>query len=124
MGTGSHVAGGVRDPPRRRRGGCTMTTDIRDILTIVSLALALGSLIYNWLTRPGTDALKKVEAVEDRVARVEGELRHLPDKGAVHRMELSLAELRGDLRTMSAQLAPVKAVADRLQEFLLREAEK
>lgn len=101
-----------------------MTTEIRDILSIVSMLLAMAALFYGWFTRAGTDALRKVESLEDRTAKIEGELKHLPDKGSVHRMELSLAELRGEMRAMSERLGPVSKIADRLQEYLLREAEK
>lgn len=64
----------------------------------------------------------KVEVLEDRVSKIEGELRHLPAKDDVHQVQLALKELQGEVRGMSAQIAPIGKIADRLQEFLLDQA--
>ena len=69
-------------------------------------------------------ALDKVDKAEDRIARLENDFRHLPDRDSVHRMEVSLTELRGELKSMGEQLRPVASIADRLQEFLLEQAKR
>lgn len=69
-------------------------------------------------------AVEKIDKVEDRVAALESEFRHLPDRGAVHTIQLSLSELRGEMRAMGEQLKPVAAISDRLQEFLLEQAKR
>lgn len=69
-------------------------------------------------------AIDKIDKVEDRVAQLESEFRHLPDRDSVHRMEVSLTELRGELKSMGEQLRPVASIADRLQEFLLEQANR
>lgn len=97
-------------------------SDFKDWLSVFSIAVSLGTIVYAWLTRTGREAHDKVEKLEDRVSRLEGEFNHLPDRDSVHRMELSLSELRGELKAMSERLTPVSAIADRLQEFLLEAA--
>ena len=67
---------------------------------------------------------EKVDAAEDRVARLENEFRHLPDRQSVHGIQLSLSDLNGKLMAMGEQLKPVAAISDRLQEFLLEQARK
>ncbi|MBN9471681.1 MAG: DUF2730 family protein [Bosea sp.] len=67
---------------------------------------------------------EKVDAAEDRVAKLESEFRHLPDRRSVHGIELSLSDLKGELRAMGEQLKPVAAISDRLQEFLLEQAKR
>lgn len=68
--------------------------------------------------------LDKVDKVEDRVARVEQELNHLPSRETVHRMEISLANLNGEMRALGEQLKPVASISERLQEFLLDQANR
>jgi len=69
-------------------------------------------------------AIDKADKIEDRVAALENEFRHLPDRGSVHTIQLSLSELRGEMRAMGEQLKPVAAISERLQEFLLEQARK
>jgi hypothetical protein len=69
-------------------------------------------------------AIKKVDEVEDRVARLENEFRHLPDRNSVHSIQLALSDLKGELRAMGEQLKPVAAISDRLQEFLLEQGSR
>lgn len=71
-----------------------------------------------------TMSVEKIDKVEDRVAALENELRHLPDRSSVHSIQISISDLKGELRAMGAQLKPVAAIADRLQEFLLEQARK
>lgn len=71
-----------------------------------------------------TMSVEKIDKVEDRVARLENEFRHLPDRNSVHGIQLSLGDLKGELRAMGEQLKPVAAISERLQEFLLEQARK
>ncbi|WNJ93990.1 DUF2730 family protein [Bosea sp. 685] len=67
-------------------------------------------------------AVEKIDKVEDRVAALESEFRHLPDRGSVHTIQLALESVKGELKAMGEQLKPVAAISDRLQEFLLEQA--
>jgi len=69
-------------------------------------------------------ALDKLDKAEDRIARVEQELGHLPSRETVHRMEISLANLNGEMRALGEQLKPVASISERLQEFLLEQANR
>ncbi|MBA4271054.1 MAG: hypothetical protein C0447_16820 [Methylobacterium sp.] len=71
-----------------------------------------------------TLAIEKVDKVEDRVSRLENEFRHLPDRNSVHSIQLSLSDLKGELRGLNEQLKPVAAISERLQEFLLEQAKR
>lgn len=62
---------------------------------------------------------KKVEAVEDRVSRIEGQLEHLPDREVTHRLEIGLTEIRGELAAMNEKFKPVAATMTRVQDFLM-----
>lgn len=63
----------------------------------------------------------KVDKVEERIAVIEAEMEHLPDREATHRLELALAKLEGRFDTIDERLKPVAAMADRFQNYMLRE---
>lgn len=71
-----------------------------------------------------THAIDKVDKAEDRISKIEHELGHLPSRETVHRMELALSDMRGEMRALGEQLKPVAAISDRLQEFLLEQGNK
>lgn len=108
----------------------------KDWLGLVNLVLALGAVVYSWLSREGREAhvevkaLKdndikplrdKVERLEDRTAKIEGEMAHLPDKDSSHRMEMAIARLEGQLAVMDERLKPVSAIAARLQDYVMEQ---
>jgi uncharacterized protein YPO0396 len=64
-------------------------------------------------------AIGRVDLVEDRVTRVESELKHLPNKDVTHHLDQSIGELQAEVRVLSERIKPIAAVADRLQEALL-----
>lgn len=67
---------------------------------------------------------KKLVEHDRRVQAVEGELKHLPDRAAAHKLELALAQISGRLDTLDERLKPIAATSGRLQEFLLEQAQK
>lgn len=69
-------------------------------------------------------AIDKADKIEDRVAALENEFRHLPDRGSVHTIQLALADVKGELKAMGEQMKPIAATSERLQEFLLEQARK
>lgn len=100
------------------------------------IIISLGSLLTVWVfaargaRRTETAKLegaievlrKDTDELEGRVASTENQIQHLPDKDLTHRMEMALTELRGDLRVVSANLAPIASTNERLHEFLLDQA--
>lgn len=123
-----------------------MTFDVGSIgLSEILAAVALAGTVYNYVSKPGTQAqasvtalakvvegkaekpevgkvAEKVEHLEERLAVVESEVSHLPDKDSSHRMELAIARLEGRLETVVERLKPVAEIASRLQEVLLEKA--
>ncbi|WP_131854397.1 DUF2730 family protein [Bosea sp. BK604] len=71
-----------------------------------------------------TLAIDKIDKAEDRIAKLEGEFRHLPDRDSVHSINVSLEQMKGELKALGAQLQPVAKISDRLQEFLLEQAKR
>lgn len=58
-------------------------------------------------------------AVEKRLQRVEDELRHIPTKADFHKLEMSLGEMKSDVREMSASIRPVMSSIERINDYLM-----
>ncbi|BBF92373.1 DUF2730 family protein [Blastochloris tepida] len=98
--------------------------DLDTTLKVATLLFAVGSAIYSWVSARNKATTDKVEGIDRRLAAVEGEIAHLPDKDTSHRMEISITDMRGEIRVLAEQLKPVAAISDRLQEFLLEQARR
>lgn len=61
----------------------------------------------------------RLDGVEDRVTRAEGELEHMPDRDTTHRLEMAIARLEGRMETMDERLKPIAAVSLRLQDMAM-----
>jgi hypothetical protein len=116
--------------------------ELKDWLSVLSSFLAVGAIFYAWLTRSGKEASekavklearldvaiterdRKIDALEDRISRVEGELKGVPDRESVHKMQLEMVAMRGSVDVLNERLVPLAAISVRLQEFLLQESKR
>lgn len=64
----------------------------------------------------------KTDAVAGRVSTLETVLHQMPDKDSLHRLEISLERMTGEINTLNAKLLPVENLSRRLQEFMLERA--
>jgi len=62
--------------------------------------------------------------LRQRLALVEGEVKHLPDRAQVQNIQLTLSDLRGELGKVAERMNSVKASSDRMQEFLFERGQK
>jgi hypothetical protein len=62
---------------------------------------------------------QRVDRVEDRMTKVEGELKHVPDKSAVHGLELRVMELSGNITALTEKIKPISHMADRVQQAII-----
>ena len=103
-----------------------MIEPIQQYLGFVALIISVGGSAYAWLTsrsRHNEEALseldKRLVAAESRIAKVEGELEHLPTKEGQHRLELAMAELVGDMKQMAEALKGTRSTVDRMETVLM-----
>jgi len=114
-------------------------------LSLALSVLAVGGFFWQHLTSGGARALKEMgelkariaeenkasadaavarfQMLESKVLTIEGELKHLPDRDATHRLEMAVEQLNGKIGMLDERLKPVDALGRRLQEFLVRQAE-
>lgn len=62
---------------------------------------------------------RRADVLEDRATKVESDMDHLPDKDVTHRLELTIGELRGEMRALTERIKPISAIADRIQDAVL-----
>jgi hypothetical protein len=77
--------------------------------------------------RRAEDASKKrddeqvgeIRGVHDRVGKIEVHMKHLPDKEQVQRLEVTVARMDGDVKSVAQGLKSVSASTTRIENFLL-----
>lgn len=126
--------------------------DINPWLSLILSAGAILGLVWSHVTSGSAKALKEIaelkkqcledrrtdaenakthgeaivarfQLLESKVLMIEGELKHLPDRDATHRLEMAVEQLNGKIGMLDERLKPVDALGRRLQEFLVRQAE-
>ncbi|MBK5957406.1 hypothetical protein CCR97_04175 [Rhodoplanes elegans] len=102
--------------------------DLSDLAPLAGPAVAAAGIVYTVVSqrrKANADALAKIDervgALELRMTQVTGRVDVLPDRDSAHRLELSLSEVRGELKALTERIAPIAATSARLQEFLLEQ---
>lgn len=64
----------------------------------------------------------EVDEVAGRVSTLETIMQSLPDKDSLHRLEVTLTSLSGQIETLNVRIGPIDNLSRRLQEVLLERA--
>ncbi|MCB1520649.1 MAG: DUF2730 family protein [Hyphomicrobiaceae bacterium] len=121
-----------------------MTIDLDMLMRVVMFLLSLGSPVFAWFIANGKataaeindvrrhaeemfaksnardDACDKRLAEKDlRISKIEQDLQHIPNKDAVHRIELTIQKLQGDVEQATSQWRGVQTSIQRLEEYLV-----
>lgn len=101
--------------------------EVKDWLGLAAVTISVGGCIYAWLTarsKGNSEHLKKVDeslkAHDRRIQTVESEIQHLPSKDNHHKLEVAIAEMNGDIKTMTANLERITRTTGRMEDFLMR----
>lgn len=89
------------------------------IVAIVSLAMSVWVLATKRNRTEIDELFRRVNETDGRLAKVEGDLNHLPNKDSFHEMKVAMVELKGQMNVIIERVGPIKAIADRLQEAML-----
>lgn len=100
--------------------------DFKDTIIVINILVALCAIFYSWLTarsRGNQKGLKnleeKVNGIDRRVAKIEGEMEHLPTKDGQHRLELAMSDMAGDMKKMTEALQGTKNTVARMETVLM-----
>lgn len=83
--------------------------------------LSFASLVVQTLLAKTYAKRETVAAVEGRVAMVEQKIASLPSEGDLHRLQLDISDLRGELRAVRPELVQLRRLSDLLLENELKE---
>ena len=113
---------------------------MNDVLTLspllawvgaLSLLLNFGLSLWSLLNSGARQNRIKLDELDARLGRhetrlggLEQTLRSLPSTGDLHKIELELSGMRGELGIMGQRLMPVAAIAERMQELLLQQSKR
>jgi hypothetical protein len=91
---------------------------------ILSLISIVG-LIWGWFASPAKQASQqlaslgeRVDGIDERVIKIEGELPHLPHREDVHALALSISELRGDTKVLATKVNALGEAIGRIQDYI------
>ncbi len=102
-----------------------MTIEIGQLVSILGLLVSVGGSLYAWIASQGKAALPEIEGLRKeinnlrhehseataRVAKIEGELAHLPDKAALPEIEglrKEINKLRHEHSEATARVAKIE----------------
>ena len=92
------------------------------LASLLAVCLSLYTLVTARNRKDVTELIDAKNGHETRLAKVEIEIAHLPGAQTVHELQLSMIEMKGQLAVIVERVAPIKAIAERLQESLLEHA--
>ncbi|WP_415714420.1 DUF2730 family protein [Maridesulfovibrio sp.] len=93
-----------------------------DMPTIEHALRWLQIVIYPlafWLGKKFRDFEKRLDGVESRLTKAETDLCNLPSKDSLHKIELSLSEMGGDLKAMKTLVEKIDITVDRRESILM-----
>lgn len=116
-----------------------MTIDLDMVLRFFTLAFAVGSSAYAYASQRNKATHEQIRIleqkvlrfegdlahipdlrlVETRIQKLEGDLQHVPDKDTLHRLELTMQKVQGEVESMKDQWGAALNSIRRLEEFLL-----
>jgi hypothetical protein len=118
---------------RAAREGEEAVSELNAWLPWIAVVISAASLLYTIFIGRKKDTEEKFKAydirlgavagkldvVEEKVTIVQNDLKHLPDKETTHRLELSIHEMRTEMRGLTERMKPIGAMAERMQDAIL-----
>ncbi|UXN07529.1 DUF2730 family protein [Bartonella sp. HY761] len=105
------------------------SADIQVIVSICAMLITIGTAVWNLITAGSRKNEKQIQQLIElnaeqtkRIDTLESTVKTLPDVTALHNIQLSLAELRGDMRVISTSMEPLKGLATHINELLIENA--
>ncbi|WP_323036234.1 DUF2730 family protein [Pararhodobacter sp.] len=97
----------------------------------LSLLLNFGLSVYSLLVSGSRANKTRLDGHEERIVEhdarlggIEQSLRFTPGKDDIHGLQLALARMEGQIGVLGQRLAPVAAIAERMQELMIEQSKR
>ncbi len=88
-------------------------------LALVSIVISLGTAITTFLTSGAKATAVTVSDHETRLQKIESELPHLPNKENVHKQQLDISEMKGEIGIIKKSIEATERTTRRVEDFLM-----
>ena len=88
-------------------------------LALVSIVILLGTAITTFLTSGAKATAVTVSDHETRLQKIESELPHLPNKENVHKQQLDISEMKGEIGIIKKSIEATERTTRRVEDFLM-----
>lgn len=93
--------------------------DIQPWLAVAALLISIGTSITIFFTASAKATAVKCVDLEERLQRVENELPHLPNKENVHKQQLDIADMKGEIGIIKKSIEATERTTRRVEDFLM-----
>jgi paraquat-inducible protein B len=100
--------------------------DLDLTLKLANFALVIGVGLYSWIMSQGKATAGEIKTIKDdfnslrmQVTTLEAQMEHVPSKESVHRLEIAITELAGDMKSLAEVIKGAAHSARRVEEYLL-----
>jgi len=94
---------------------------VKTFWPLIAAAVSLLSLVIQTLLVKTYAKREDVTVLQNRMSAVEQKINGLPSEGDLHKLQLEISELRGELREVRPELAQLRRLSDLLLENELKE---
>jgi NADH dehydrogenase FAD-containing subunit len=88
-------------------------------LSFFALVISVGSSVTMFMTSGAKKNATTLSDHESRISKVENDIKHMPDKESVHKLQLDLTEMKGQIGIMAKSSEVTERTTRRVEEFLL-----
>lgn len=92
---------------------------LKDWLGLIALLISVGSSVVLFLKSDAKKAAETLATHGSRIQRLEDQVQHLPDKDTVHKLQIDLTEMKGQMASMVKSSEATERATRRVEDFLM-----
>lgn len=97
-----------------------LTISAGAVITVLLAIIGWVQVRWGALSKRTDDQADRLDRQESRIVAIETTLRAMPSKDDLHRMEMSVTSMAGEMKVVSALLAGQKDVMQRVEAVVAR----
>lgn len=93
---------------------------LKDWLGLIALLISVGSSIVLFLKSDAKKAGEILASHASKIQKLEDEMRHMPDKETVHKLQLDMTEMKGQMNSIVKSSEATERATRRVEDFLMK----